>query len=84
MCSSDLPVFIDYGAAAGEIAWTGAEPAGANAKRVMERKGALPVTLHFLEPFDPQAFGDRKLVAAEARKRLEACLPPSELVTPAV
>lgn len=71
------PVFIDYGDAARDIAWFGSEPAGANAMRVLARKGPLPVTLTFLEPFDPEDFEDRKAIAQEARKRIEACLPPS-------
>lgn len=71
------PVHVNYGDAAPEIAWTGAEPAGSNAKRLLERDGTLPLTLHFLEPFDPADYPDRKAIAAEARKRIEACLPPS-------
>ena len=69
------PVFIDYGDAARDIAWHGGEAAGANAARQLARKGRLPVTLRFLEPFDPQDFPDRKANAAEAQKRIAACLP---------
>lgn len=69
------PVFIDYGVAASEIAWVGAEPAGANAWRILARKGPLPLTLHFLEPFDPEDFPDRKAVAAQARNRIESAHP---------
>jgi len=64
------PVHIDYGDAASDIAWIGDEPAGANAKRVLERRGALPVTIRFLEPFDPSACADRKAIAALARERI--------------
>ena len=64
------PVWIDYGDATGDIAWHGDEPAGANAMRLLGRKGALPVTLHFLTPFDPEDFPDRKAVAEQARKRI--------------
>ena len=39
------PVAIDYGPLADEIAWVGEEPAGVNAKRVVSRKGTIPVTL---------------------------------------
>jgi 1-acyl-sn-glycerol-3-phosphate acyltransferase len=60
------PVHIDYGAATADIAWHGDEPAGANAKRVFGRRGALTVTLRFLEPFDPAACADRKAIAARA------------------
>ncbi|WP_066698429.1 lysophospholipid acyltransferase family protein [Sphingobium amiense] len=64
------PVHIDYGDAASGIAWTGDEAAGANAKRVLERRGVLPVTIRFLEPFDPSACADRKAIAALARERI--------------
>lgn len=61
------PIAIDYGAGAEEIAWVGEEPAGSNAKRVLSRKGTIPVVLRFLAPIDPQAAGDRKVLAARAR-----------------
>ena len=69
------PVYIDYGTAASEIAWH--EPSLAtNALRVLTRPGNLLVTLHFLPPFDPKDFPDRKMLAAECRKRISTCLPP--------
>lgn len=64
------PVWIDYGPAAADIAWHGNEPVGANAARVLARKGSIPLTLHFLDPFDPEAFEDRKIIAEEARRRI--------------
>lgn len=64
------PVHIDYGAATADIAWHGAEPAGANAVRILGRKGPLPVALRFLEPFDPADCADRKAIAALARTRI--------------
>lgn len=64
------PVHIDYGADRTEIAWHGDEPAGVNAKRILRRKGPLPVTLRFLEPFDPAACADRKAIAALAQDRI--------------
>lgn len=64
------PVWIDYGATTADIAWHGDEGAGANASRILARKGTLPVTLHFLDPFHPQAHADRKAVAEEARNRI--------------
>lgn len=66
------PVYIDYGPATADIAWHGNEPAGVNMARILARDGALPVTLHFLDPFDPEDFPDRKAVAEEARKRIAA------------
>ena len=64
------PVHIDYGAATAAIAWHGDEPAGTNAWRILARKGVIDITLHFLEPFDPAACADRKVIAATARERI--------------
>jgi 1-acyl-sn-glycerol-3-phosphate acyltransferase len=64
------PVHIDYGADTAHIAWFGEEGAGANAKRILGRKGPLIVTLRFLPPFDPAACADRKVIAATARERI--------------
>lgn len=66
------PVAIDYGAAAGEIAWHGGEPAIANALRVLGRRGTLPVTVRLLDPLDPSH--DRKALAREAQARIAAAL----------
>jgi 1-acyl-sn-glycerol-3-phosphate acyltransferase len=68
------PVAIDYGDAAKEIAWVGAEPAGTNAGRVMRRPGSIPVTLRFLEPVDPNGAGDRKTLAARAQAEVVEAL----------
>lgn len=75
------PVHIDYGAATADIAWHSDEPAGANARRLLERKGPLHVTIRFLEPFDPTDHPDRKRIAAVSSERIAASialhLPPS-------
>jgi 1-acyl-sn-glycerol-3-phosphate acyltransferase len=71
------PVAIDYGAATDEIAWVGEEPAAANAKRVLSRRGTIPVTVTFLEPIDPAAAGDRKALASAAQAEVEAALGAS-------
>ena len=63
------PLFLDYGAAAPAIAW-GEEDGAVNARRVLGRRGRLAVTLHCLQPFDPARVGDRKAIAAEARRRI--------------
>jgi 1-acyl-sn-glycerol-3-phosphate acyltransferase len=68
------PVAIDYGDIAEEIAWMGAEPAGANAKRILSRKGRIPVVLRFLEPVDPHLAGDRKTLAAQSRAEVVEAL----------
>lgn len=64
------PAHIDYGAATADIAWHGDEPAGANAWRILGRRGALAVTIRFLEPFDPAESADRKAIAAIAHNRI--------------
>lgn len=64
------PVRIDYGAATRELAWVGDEPGQRHAARVLSRAGRFDATMHFLEPFAPS--GDRKAIAAEARRRIEA------------
>lgn len=70
------PIAIDYGALVREIAWVGKESAGANAKRILSRRGTIPVTLSFLAPIDPAAAGDRKALAASAQAEVEAALNP--------
>jgi 1-acyl-sn-glycerol-3-phosphate acyltransferase len=71
------PVAIDYGPAAHDIAWVGEETAGANLKRILSRKGSIPVTIQFLEPIDPAEVGDRKALATAARAEIHAALDPS-------
>ena len=66
------PVRIDYGAAAADLAWLGEDAGDAHAKRVLRRAGRFTVTLHYLAPFDPADFPDRKAMAAEARARIAA------------
>jgi 1-acyl-sn-glycerol-3-phosphate acyltransferase len=65
------PLFLDYGDGR-DLAWVDDEPIGANALRVLGRPGHFVVRLHCLEPFDPTATGDRKAIAAEARRRILA------------
>jgi 1-acyl-sn-glycerol-3-phosphate acyltransferase len=71
------PVALDYGSAAGGIAWVGKEGAADNAKRVLSRKGATPVRIRFLEPLDPKDFGDRKALAEAARGAIVGALGAS-------
>lgn len=71
------PVALDYGPAARDIAWVGAEPAGRNAKRVLSRRGTTPVTLHFLAPIDPAVMPDRKQLAEASRAEIVAALGAS-------
>jgi 1-acyl-sn-glycerol-3-phosphate acyltransferase len=68
------PVAIDLGAATEEIAWVGDEGAGANARRLLSRKGIIPVSVRFLDPLDPADFPDRKALAARARDEIVSAL----------
>jgi 1-acyl-sn-glycerol-3-phosphate acyltransferase len=71
------PVAIDYGAAFAAASWTGDEPYGLNAKRLLSRPGKLPVTLRFLAPIDPHEAGDRKVLALRSRDEVVAALGAS-------
>ncbi|HYJ82419.1 MAG TPA: 1-acyl-sn-glycerol-3-phosphate acyltransferase, partial [Allosphingosinicella sp.] len=71
-------IAVDYGAAGAEIAWTGDEPAFANVRRILSRRGTLRVVLHFLTPIDPAATAGRKALSDAARNEILAALQPSE------
>ena len=64
------PIRIDYGSATPDLAWVGDEPGISHVRRVLARPGRFPVTLYFLDPFDPAAFPGRKALAIEARARI--------------
>jgi lyso-ornithine lipid O-acyltransferase len=66
------PVAISYGPAAAEIAWTGEEGLGPNAKKVLGRPGPLVCTIKFLPPLPPS--DDRKALAAQAQAAIAAAL----------
>lgn len=70
------PVFLDYGPAAPEIAWAEAtgEDGARNGLRILGRHGTVPVTIDYLDAFDPAQVGDRKAIAAEARRRIVAAM----------
>lgn len=65
------PVVIDYGEVAEDLGWVGDESGLTNARRVLGRKGSFPVTIHYLEPFDPKENGNRKDIAFRARAEIE-------------
>ncbi len=71
------PMLLDFGKASKDIAWVGDEPAADNAKRLFARVGIIRTTLHFLEPFDPADYGDRKAICAEAERRIAKALSAS-------
>ncbi|MBA3677713.1 MAG: 1-acyl-sn-glycerol-3-phosphate acyltransferase [Sphingosinicella sp.] len=72
------PVAIDYGCATADLAWVGSEGAGANARRILSRKGTTAVTISFLDPLIPENFPDRKALAQAARRSIMAKLGASE------
>jgi 1-acyl-sn-glycerol-3-phosphate acyltransferase len=71
------PMLLDYGESTKKIAWIGEETAVDNAKNLFSRLGIIKTTLHFLEPFDPTEFGDRKTICAEAERRITDALSAS-------
>lgn len=68
------PVWIDYGPDPRAMAWVGDEPGLANFLRILAHSEPLPVTLHFLEPFDPAQIGGRKALAARAQAAITAAM----------
>jgi 1-acyl-sn-glycerol-3-phosphate acyltransferase len=67
------PIALNYGAAAHDLAWIGDETGLANVRKVLTRRGTVPVVLHFLAPVDP-ANGDRKALASAARSEIVEAL----------
>jgi 1-acyl-sn-glycerol-3-phosphate acyltransferase len=61
------PVALDYGPAGYDLAWVDEETAPQNARRILSRKGAVPVSVRFLAPVDPTEAADRKVLAERAR-----------------
>ncbi len=71
------PVLLDYRKDGPDIAWLGEETGWESAWRAFTRPGSYTVCVHFLEPFDPGALADRKIVCALARTRLAKALSAS-------
>ncbi|MEO9469500.1 lysophospholipid acyltransferase family protein [Parasphingorhabdus sp.] len=72
------PMLLDYSPVSKDIAWVGEESAADNAMRLFSRWGFIPATLHFLDPFDPAEYGDRKAICAEAERRITEALSASQ------
>jgi 1-acyl-sn-glycerol-3-phosphate acyltransferase len=66
------PVAIDYGDARAEVGWFDEEPGADNVKRILGRRGTLPVTVNVLKPLDPNF--DRKQLAQQARDAIAETL----------
>jgi 1-acyl-sn-glycerol-3-phosphate acyltransferase len=67
-----VPVWLDYGLEAEDIAWAGDEPGLANVLRVIARSRAVALTVHLLPPLAMQERTDRKAIAAAAREAIAA------------
>jgi 1-acyl-sn-glycerol-3-phosphate acyltransferase len=65
------PIAVDYGSAREEIGWF-EESGAANVKRILGRRGTLPVTVHVLAPLDASL--DRKQLTHEAREAIAGTL----------
>ena len=68
------PVAIDYGAATGEVTWFN-EPGLDNVRRILGRRGRLPVTVQLLAPLSRDL--DRKALALAAHDAVDRALAAS-------
>ncbi len=72
------PVFLTYGRHTPRISWVGEEGVGENFWRIMSYLKPITATLHFLDPFDPVHFPDRKAISAEVRHRISEAMQASD------
>ena len=68
------PVFLSYGHHTPRVAWVGDEKVTENFWRLLSYLKPITATLHFLEPFDPLHYPDRKAISAEVRARIGAAM----------
>ena len=66
------PIAMDYGTLAPAVAWGPDESAMAVARRLVGRRGRIPITLRFLDPVPDS--DDRKTLAAAAQAAIVAAL----------
>lgn len=71
------PVFLSYGRHTPRVAWVGKEPVTHNFWRLLSYVKPVTATLHFLEPFDPAHYPDRKAISAEVRERIGRAMEKS-------
>jgi len=62
---------VDYGASRAEVGWF-VESGADNVKRMLGRRGTLPVTVHVLGPLDPTV--GRKQLTHDAREAIAETL----------
>lgn len=68
------PVFLSYGRHTNRVAWVGEEKVTENFWRLLSYLKPITATLHFLEPFDPVHYADRKAISAEVRSRIGSAM----------
>ena len=68
------PVYISYGRHTHRIAWVGDEKVTDNFWRLLSYLKPITATLHFLDPFDPVHYPDRKAISAEVRRRIGSAM----------
>ena len=68
------PVYLNYGRHTARVAWGGDEKVTDNFWRLLSYLNPNTATLHFLEPFDPLVYPDRKAISAEVRARIGAAM----------
>ena len=71
---SVVPVLLDYGDEAADIAWVGTEHGVTNFLRILARRRKLKLTLRFLPRLEGEAVKHRKAMAAMARAALGGAL----------
>lgn len=72
------PLWLDYGAEAPDIAWIGEEPGRDNFLRILARRKAIRLTVHFLAPLTGEALSNRKTIAAAAREAILAAMQEAQ------
>ena len=69
-----VPVLLDYGPEAAEVAWVGAEHGVANFCRILARSRPVRLTVRFLPALDGAAAANRKTIATHARAAIHAAM----------
>lgn len=64
------PVYLSYGRHTHRVAWIGEEKVTENFWRLLSYLKPITATMHFLEPFDPALYPDRKAISAQVRARI--------------
>ena len=69
-----VPVLLDFGPEAAQIAWVGTEHGVANFMRILARRRPVALTVHFLPALTHDQMRDRKTMAAAAREAIGGAL----------